>query len=211
MPQVSDLFPPADFDAWAARYDEDVGQEGFPFTGYGNVLAECVRLADARAGMAVLDLGAGTGNLTERFLSQGCQVWGTDFSNEMLRIAQEKYPAAHFVVHDLRQPFPPELNRGFDRIVSAYMFHHFELAEKMAIIERLMKDMLAPHGRLVIADISFPSIQALEAVRQAAGDGWDEEAYWVAPQALRALEAIRVEAEYGQVSECAGVYLIKTR
>jgi hypothetical protein len=28
---------------------------------------------------------------------------------------------------------------------------------------------------------------------------------------LRALEAIRVEAEYGQVSECAGVYLIKTR
>jgi putative AdoMet-dependent methyltransferase len=209
MPQTtpeSDPFPSAEFDQWAAQYDEDVTREGFPFTGYRQVLAEIVRLADARAGMAVLDLGAGTGNLSELFLPLSCELWCTDFSSEMIALARLKLPSAHIFLHDLRQPFLPARTRRFDRIVSAYVFHHFELPEKIRIIERLMRDLLIPEGRLVIADISFPTRQALQIVREAAGDQWEDEPYWIAADALPALEAMHTDAAYVQISDCAGIY-----
>lgn len=204
----SDPFPSSEFDQWAAQYDADVTQEGFPFTGYRQALAEIVRQADVRAGMTILDLGTGTGNLSEMFLPLGCDLWCTDFSSEMIELARPKLPPAHFFLHDLRQPFPPALTRRFDRIVSAYVFHHFELPEKIRIIERLMRDLLAPEGRLVMADISFPTRQALDTVRQAAGDAWEDELYWIAADALPALRAIRTDAAYVQVSDCAGIYQI---
>jgi putative AdoMet-dependent methyltransferase len=201
-------FPSAEFDHWAAQYDEDVANEGFPFTGYQHVLAESVRMADATAGMAVLDLGAGTGNLAKFFIRLGCEVWCTDFSSEMIDLARAKCPSAYFFLHDLRQPFPADLVRRFDRIVSAYVFHHFELAEKIAIIERLMNDLLTPDGRLVIADISFPTRQAVDTLRQATGDRWDDEPYWIVPEALPALDAIHAVVVYQQVSDCTGIYLL---
>jgi len=69
-----------------------------------------------------------------------------------------------------------------------------------------MNDLLAPDGRLVIADISFPTRQAFNTVRQAAGDPWDDEPYWIATDALPALEAIHAVVAYVQISNCAGIY-----
>jgi ubiquinone/menaquinone biosynthesis C-methylase UbiE len=206
-----DLFPPSDFDSWAPHYDESVSDQGFPLTGYRHALAETVRLAGARAGMTVLDLGTGTGNLAEMFSALGCELWCTDFSSEMLRRARLKIPGAHFFLHDLRQPFPPGLLCRFDRVVSAYVFHHFEQAEKVKIVERIVCDLLAPAGRLVIADISFPTQQALQVVRQSAGNQWEDEPYWIASAALPELAAIgvgdeKLDVTYLQVSECAGIY-----
>jgi putative AdoMet-dependent methyltransferase len=161
--------------------------------------------------MAVLDLGAGTGNLAELFVRLGCSLWCTDFSTEMLARAREKVPTAQCLVHDLRQPLPPELDRRFDRIVSAYVFHHFELSEKVSILRRLASRHLAQNGRIVIADLSFQTPQALQAARQAAGDAWDEEPYWIAQAALPALEKVGLAAAYTQVSEVAGVYQVSAR
>ena len=203
---MPDPFPASDFDAWAGQYDQDVTVDGFPFTGYARVLDEVVRQAGVGRGQRVLDLGAGTGNLAARFAALGCELWCSDYSPKMLDLARAKLPAAHFFEHDLRQPFPPELSQRFDCIVSAYVFHHLELTDKVALAARLVAEHLLPGGRLVIADVSFPSAQALSAVRQAAGDGWDEEPYWVAAEALPALSAAGIPAVYTQVSDCAGIY-----
>ena len=206
----NDPFPPAAFDEWAARYDDDISGDGFPFTGYSRVLSETVRLANASAGMSVLDLGAGTGNLAERFIALGCEVWGTDFSSTMLEAARAKLPQARFFLHDLRQPFPTALLRRFDRIASAYVFHHFELPEKLALIDQLLAHSLNPGGCLLIADISFPTAQALNTVREAAGEQWDEELYWVAEDVLPLLAARNIRAVYQQISDCAGIYQLST-
>lgn len=205
-PMIPDPFPASDFDAWAAQYDQDVTDDGFPFTGYARVLDEVVRQAQAAPGMRVLDLGTGTGNLAALFAAQGCELWCTDYSPKMLAIARAKLPAARIFEHDLRQPFPPELDRRFDAIVSAYVFHHLELPEKVAFIKKLLAENLATGGHLVIADLSFPDAQAFGAVRQAAGEGWDEEPYWIAAEALPALQAAGIPAAYTQVSDCAGIY-----
>ncbi len=209
MPQSipeTDPFPPSEFDQWAGQYDQDVYRQDFPFTGYQRVLSEVVRRAQVGAGLSVLDLGAGTGNLAGLFAPFGCELWCTDFSPEMIELARKKLPGAHFFLHDLRRPFPPRLARRFDRIVSAYVFHHFELSEKVNILRRLLNEHLEPGGQILIADISFPTLQARDAVRQAAGAGWDEELYWIASEALPALETLEANVAYAQISDCAGIY-----
>ncbi len=90
------------FDQWAATYDADVIQDGcFPFDGYDRVLQRILDLAHFRPGMAVLELGVGTGNLTKLMSDLGADVWGVDFSPEMLALAQEKVPNAHLAQADL--------------------------------------------------------------------------------------------------------------
>ncbi len=205
---MTDPYPASDFDAWAESYDRDVLVEDFPLTGYEQALATVVRLAQAGPAMRVLDLGAGTGNLALRFAALGCELWCTDFSPAMLELARHKLPRAVFAVHDLRQPeWPAGFDGLFDRIVSAYVFHHFVLNEKIRIVQAL-EQRLAPGGWLVIADIAFASLADMESARQVLGDAWEQEEYWLADEACAAMQAAGLEARYVPVSYCAGVFRI---
>jgi putative AdoMet-dependent methyltransferase len=205
---VTNYYPSSDFDDWADTYDQDVISDSFPFTGYQQALHTVIRLADARPGMTILDLGTGTGNLARQFLGLGCRVTVTDFSGAMLDKARERLPGAALIQMDLCLVFPSELrNQKFDRIVSGYVFHHFDLAKKVSIFLRLT-ELLMPDAPMIIADISFPDRHAQEAVRQAAGDAWDEEFYWIASEAIPILKETNFVVQYHQVSPCAGVYRI---
>lgn len=206
---MSDIFPASDFDEWAATYDGSVAIDQFPFHGYPDVLAGIVALAAPCPGLSVLDLGTGTGNLALPFARAGCRLWCTDFSQPMLDKARLKIPAAQFFLHDLRAPFPPELDRPFDRIVSAYVFHHFELDEKIRILASLAAHHLSSTGRIVIGDIAFPNAAGRDRVREEAGEEWDEEFYWLADEAVPALEKAGFKVEYAQVSACAGIFLLQ--
>ena len=207
--QSADPFPASEFDQWAESYDADVlTYDTFPFAGYEQVLDAVVEMTGAEAGMSVLDLGVGTGNLALRFSALGCRLWCTDYSSSMLEKARPKLPEARLILHDLRDPFPPELNRRFDRIVSAYTFHHFELPEKVALTSRLAREHVAPGGSVTIADICFPSAGRMREFAAATGDLWNEEPYWLADEALPALRQAGLNAEYRQVSACAGVFRI---
>ncbi len=107
---ATDLFPASDFDDWAPTYDQDTAaNRGFPFEKYSQVLRTVLRTAQPQAGQTVLDLGAGTGNLTALFVTAGCRVWGTDYSSEMLALARQKLPKVIFVQADIRDPWPREL------------------------------------------------------------------------------------------------------
>ncbi len=205
----SDPFPASDFDPWAATYDRDVVTlNRFPFDGYGRVLEAVMELAAPQLGMSILDLGAGTGNLAVRFMRSGCEVWCSDFSKAMLEKAREKLPGAHFVLHDLRAPMPASLQRRFDRIVSAYVFHHLALEQKVKLCRELATRHLTPGGRLVIADLSFQDREAMLAFAESVAELWEEEPYWTADQAMPALQGAGLKAAYRQVSGCAGVYTI---
>lgn len=202
-----DPYSPDEFDPWAETYDHDVAtQKQFPFAGYGQALEQVVRLAAPRAGMSVLDLGTGTGNLALLFAQQDCELWCTDFSQAMLAKARLKLPAAHFVQHDVRAAWPAGLERRFDRIVSAYVFHHFELQKKVELCRELCGHRLLPGGKLVIADLSFPSRRLMEMFAQSVGELWEQEPFWLTDEALAALAGEGLKTAYVQVSACAGVY-----
>jgi len=207
---VVDPFPSSEFDQWADSYDQDVAaQPLFPFAGYDRVLDTVVQLAAADPGTEVLELGIGTGNLARRFADLGCRIWGSDFSPAMLAKAQDKLPEATLVRHDLRDPLPEQLQRRFDRIVSAYTFHHFEMRKKVSLIDRLMRDHVNSGGRMVIGDISFRSAGEMAAFAASVGEAWELEPYWLTDEAQAALQHAGLMVSYEQVSECAGVYEIE--
>ena len=206
----NDPFSSNNFDSWAKSYDQDVQEQiQFPFNGYERMLEAVVTLAEPQAGLAVLDLGTGTGNLAGRFAGEGCQLWCTDFSEAMLEKAREKLPQAHFVVADLRAEWPPELNRSFDRIISAYVFHHFELDAKVNLCRELVTNRLAPNGKLIVADISFPDSKTMGKFAKSVGELWEDEPYWLADKAVEALKNAGMDVTYQQISPCAGIYLMK--
>lgn len=206
-PSPSRPFPPEEFDDWATNYDRSIDERAFPFFGYTKTLDTIVQQAAPRPGLSVLDLGTGTGNLAVRFARAGCRVWATDFSEPMLARARAKFPGARFFLHDLRDPLPAGLDRSFDRIVSAYVFHHFPLDEKIRILRGLLP-RLAPSGCIVIGDIAFPDAASRDRVREEAGEAWDEEFYWLANESLAALKEAGIQATYQQVSACAGVFVL---
>jgi putative AdoMet-dependent methyltransferase len=197
------------FDRWAETYDYGVRNASGVFDGYDHVLGTVVRLADARPGLHVLDLGIGTGNLAQRFLDQGCAVWGVDFSPVMLTKARAKAPRVRLVQADLLAPgdWPAELNRRFDRIVSTYVFHEFRLEAKVGLLRRLADDHLAGDGRIVIGDIAFASVQARA---DAGADHWDEdEHYWAADETIGACAESQFQVTYAQISRFGGVFVFE--
>lgn len=199
------------FDQWSATYDHDVQDEsGFPFSGYTRVLNRVISLAQIEPGMEVLELGAGTGNLTGKLVDAGAAVWALDFSADMLAIAKGKVPGAQFGQADLQADFPPPFRRKYDRIVSTYTFHEIPFPAKIELLHRLVNDYLVQGGRIVIGDIGFVNADARESIRIASAEAWDDEFYWIRDEITVALADKSMAFAWEQISSC-GVVIEITR
>jgi len=114
------------------------------------------RLAAQRAGLQpgdlVLDLGAGTGDLSLAVLkAQPCaQVISADFNPRMLTGAQGKGLTALVVADALNLPFG---DAQFNALVSGFLVRNVSDLGR-ALLE--MKRVLKPGGRLVILDTTRP-------------------------------------------------------
>ncbi len=201
------------FDAWAKSYDRGMSDnaDAFPFDGYERILDAVVELAGGKPGMKVLDLGIGTGNLAQRFVQRGCEVWGLDFSTEMLAKAREKFPQAHLFQANLLEEWPESLRPPYDCIVSAYVLHEFTLGAKIAVLRRATR-YLAPNAPLLIADVAFESVAGREALHHRYAPDWDEdEFYWAADEAIAAGEQAGLRLTYRQLSSCGGIFIVERK
>ena len=100
-------------------------------------------LLEAKPGERILDLGCGTGPLTEQIAEKGAQVIGIDRSPDMIRQAKEKYPARRFEVMDATQISFAE---PFDAVFSNATLHWIKEPEKVI---RGIVNVLKPGGRFV--------------------------------------------------------------
>ncbi|MBW7886801.1 MAG: methyltransferase domain-containing protein [Bacteroidetes bacterium] len=104
---------------------------------------EVVQLLNPEKDETILDLGCGTGYLTNVIFEQGAKVTGLDVSQEMISAAREKYPHILFVAADARTfSFP----QPFDAVFSNAAIHWMPEPEKVA---RNIYNALKPKGRFV--------------------------------------------------------------
>lgn len=78
------------FDKWAGEYDASIQRhsEGYPFEGYYNLLSYVHSLIKESKEIKILDVGVGTGLLTHKLYKKGGQIYGIDFSEKMLELAE---------------------------------------------------------------------------------------------------------------------------
>ncbi|MHA2025259.1 MAG: class I SAM-dependent DNA methyltransferase [Candidatus Thorarchaeota archaeon] len=197
------------FDSWASSYDYwiEIGSDSFPFRGYDNVLNRIVRLTECGLGSRILDVGIGTGNLALRFVEFGCEIWGIDYSSRMLEEAKKKVPNAKLFHVNVESEWPPDIEIGFDSIVSAYTLHHLTLERKVRAVKRIANDLLRDGGKLVVGDVSFTTSSNRASARIKLASSWDDdEYYWAADEFIQLMDGFSVS--YEQVSDFGGVYLI---
>ena len=147
------------FDAVADRYDAmnavmTFGQE----RRWRRVVAATV---DAKPGMRVLDLAAGTGTSSVPFAAAGASTIACDFSAGMLDAGRRRHPDLTFVAGDaLRLPFR---DATFDAVSIS-----FGLRNVVGINEALQElaRVTAPGGRLVILETATPPARPLRAMNR---------------------------------------------
>ena len=132
------------YDLWAETYDT-----------MGNWLLAMeepalVRVLGDIRGLAVLDVGTGTGRHAIRLAEAGAHVTAVDFSEEMIARARAKAGAERirFLVHDVRRPFPFS-ERSFDVVLSALVLEHIPVAELRPFFAELGR-LVRPEGRIVV-------------------------------------------------------------
>jgi ubiquinone/menaquinone biosynthesis C-methylase UbiE len=110
-------------------------------------LAEIIALS-AHPAPEVLDVGAGTGNLSLKFLAAGCRVSAADVSAQSLerlvRKAREGMPLTTRLITDDRLPFP---DASFDIAGTYSVLHH---VPDYLLTVREMARVLKPGGLLYI-------------------------------------------------------------
>lgn len=194
------------FDLWADSYDRSTAcsdeSGSYPFAGYSAVLQDIFRRVLSHGAGDVLDIGFGTGVLTASLYQQGCHIWGQDFSEKMVALAQAKMPSAALYCGDFAAGLAePLTRRQYDAIIATYSLHHLTDQHKIAFIRSLMP-LLRKDACLYIGDVAFRTRADLDRCRLAAGDTWDaDEIYFVFDELRQSFP----QMTFLPLSPCAGV------
>jgi ubiquinone/menaquinone biosynthesis C-methylase UbiE len=140
---VEDLPTREGYDRWAEVYDTD----GNALIAMEGPVVE--RLLGDPCGLAILDVGCGTGRHAVRLAAAGARVTGIDFSTEMMARARQKpgADAVTFHTHDLAAPLPfPDTH--FDRVLCGLVVDHIT---DLAGLFREMRRVCSPSGFIVVS------------------------------------------------------------
>ena len=158
------------FSAHAAGYDALRRRLVPDFDGFYGAVIEVLERGVVGEVRRVLDLGAGTGLLSEMIAGAfpEAEIELLDASEPMLAQARQRLGDAVSAVHvsDMNGELPPG---PFDAVVSALAIHHLEHADNRALLRRV-HDVLRRDGMFVNAeqvDGPTPQLTALYAQRWA--------------------------------------------
>ncbi len=119
-----------------------------------------MKMFPPREGMAVLDVGCGTGAHLEHYQKAGCDVSGIDQSPSMLQVARDRLgESANLYMGDAsNMPYP---DKGFDLIIMSTVIHEMQRAVRAAVINEA-KRTLKEEGRILLIDFHPGPIRALK-------------------------------------------------
>ncbi|HEY7000302.1 MAG TPA: class I SAM-dependent methyltransferase [Candidatus Udaeobacter sp.] len=132
-----------------------------------------------RPGMAVLELGCGTGTFTRELAQSGADIIAIDVSPELLEIARTNC-SAHNVRYQTENAYALSHPDGaFDSVVGSSVLHHLEVEEALRNIYRVLK----PGGTIFFTEPNMlnPQIAVQKNVpwvKRKLGDSPDETAFF---------------------------------
>jgi trans-aconitate 2-methyltransferase len=114
-----------------------------------------LQLLNPKPGELILDLGCGTGQLTEKIAQTGAEVMGIDSATTMIEKARQNYPHIRFDVADARDF---KVEQPLDAVFSNAVLHWVKEADKaIASVHQALK----PGGRFVAEFGGKGNIQAI--------------------------------------------------
>lgn len=141
------------FNDEAQKFDEQV-QKNIPC--YNQMLEVLINaIPDAKENPKILDLGCGTGNITQKAKERfpNAKVTCLDLSENMIKIAEEKlkeYSDIEYVVGDFTQT---EFSQKYDAIISSLALHHIPNDEEKELMYKAIYDSLEQDGVFYNADV----------------------------------------------------------
>ncbi len=138
----------------AKLYDTFIG----PLT--SGLRALGMKMLPPREGMAVLDVGCGTGTNLELYQKAGCKVSGIDQSPSMLQVARYRLgESADLYMGDAsNMPYP---DKEFDLIIMSTVLHEMPRAVRSAVINEA-KRTIKEDGRILLIDFHPGPIRPLK-------------------------------------------------
>jgi SAM-dependent methyltransferase len=155
-------------DAIAAGHEDAWGWSGPA----GRLRAErraefLIEAAHLEPGIDCLELGAGTGEFTQRLLASGCSVTAVELSETTAAMCAERVEGRAEVVVGNIETGEGLTGRSFDAVVGVSVLHHVNLARTLDTVRNLLK----PGGRFAFSEpnMANPQVWAerhIDAVRR---------------------------------------------
>lgn len=98
--------------------------------------------------ISVLDFGAGTGNLTSKFLKHGCRVTACDISKKILDVLKEKKNSVNLQIKQLDGEKLPFKNNNFNITATYSVLHH--IPDYLYFIKEMVR--VTKHGGYIYID-----------------------------------------------------------
>ncbi|MBN3951824.1 MAG: methyltransferase domain-containing protein [Nostoc sp. NMS7] len=126
---------------------------------YGDDL---LKFLNPQPGESILDLGCGTGQLTEKIAQAGAEVMGVDHAPTMIEKARENYPHIRF---DVADAINFQVDKPLDAVFSNAVLHWVKQADSaIASIHQSLK----PGGRFVAEFGGKGNVQAIATALESA-------------------------------------------
>ena len=194
------------FDVWAEEYDTSVKLSNedntYPFAGYNEIIYKIYKKVISKSNATVLDIGFGTGTLTQKLYQYGCDIYGQDFSLKMIELASNRMPNANLYQGDFTKGVVEQLKQRLnDFIIATYSIHHLKRDEKVKFLHELLS-LLNKNGMILIGDVMFETQKELEKCREELLDKWDnDEFYCVVSDLKKEFPNLQFE----RISFCSGI------
>ena len=143
---TSDLTPEEFYNELSPRYDDAILR---CVPRYKEMLWAIVRyIPDELAPKRVLDIGVGSGNLSQLVLERyaEAEVVGVDISREMLAVCRKRLPNGRLTLEHRDFRHLGFEDNSFDLVVSSISIHHIDDSAKQTLFLHLYR-LLRPGGR----------------------------------------------------------------